>query len=769
MFKRLLVVLPILFTIFSISLLLGGTSTLSSANKNAAPFAAPAFTSTSPTSAVVYDRPFTYNFSATDDDLDAISFYTVGASQLDANFQGTGSFSATPVSSYWQSFTAVNTGLMVDGSLYAFHNNPGNNITVKIYDGEGTSGTLLYTTTIFLPNSPFTYQHFSVPVSANVLLKSGQVYTINFVSPGANIAPWLAASNPYSGGRSSANATWDNLFTVNIKPLTTTPTATWLSLTDNGDGTGSLTGTPSVSNAGAFSETLIAQAGTDYIQQAISFTIGAAPVTVSNVTAIAGNASVELKWSKNSDSDFSKYYIYGGTTSNPTTLIDSTENINDTTKIISELINGNQYFFRIRTKTAGGYLNDYSAQDAVVPVSGAGNSLSLVSSSNQKVTISSNLAPLGNSNYTIEAWIKPNSIANNGIIGWGTYSSSNAVNAFRLGTGGYLINYWWGNDITANIGDISGNWHHVAATFDGTTRRLFLDGNEVASDTPVGHNVTNNANLTIGVTNGNEYFNGEIDEVRFWNYARTESEIHDNAVIPLRGDESGLVALYHFDEASGTTAYDATINAKNGTLVNNPTFVSSGALNAESLPVELTSFSFSGNKLLWSTATETNNAGWEVEIRGAGNKDEGTWKSIGFISGKGTTVEKQNYVFSVSGLQSSVSIVEFRLKQIDSDGKISFSNILSVNLTPETYSLSQNYPNPFNPTTAITYQLSALSNVKLVVYDLLGREIRTLVNQEKPAGSYSIDFSAADLPSGVYFYKLTAGKFSETKKMTVVK
>ena len=85
------------------------------------------------------------------------------------------------------------------------------------------------------------------------------------------------------------------------------------------------------------------------------------------------------------------------------------------------------------------------------------------------------------------------------------------------------------------------------------------------------------------------------------------------------------------------------------------------------------------------------------------------------------------------------------------------------------YRLFQNYPNPFNPSTAISYQLSAVSDVKLVVFDLLGREVATLVNEKKEAGKYVVNLNASSLTSGVYFYKLTAGSFSETKKMMLVK
>jgi len=194
------------------------------------------------------------------------------------------------------------------------------------------------------------------------------------------------------------------------------------------------------------------------------------------------------------------------------------------------------------------------------------------------------------------------------------------------------------------------------------------------------------------------------------------------------------------------------------------------------LPVEMVSFTgheLNGKVLLnWSTATESNNVGWEIESRIQESGDRGqnsAWKKVGFVAGKGTTTEKQNYSFAVSSLQSSVSIVEFRLKQMDSDGKISYSNVLTIDLTPVTFGLSQNYPNPFNPITVINYQLASESDVRLFVYDLLGREVASLVNEKKAAGFYTVSFNATNISTGVYFYKLTAGNFTEIKKMTLMK
>ncbi len=95
------------------------------------------------------------------------------------------------------------------------------------------------------------------------------------------------------------------------------------------------------------------------------------------------------------------------------------------------------------------------------------------------------------------------------------------------------------------------------------------------------------------------------------------------------------------------------------------------------------------------------------------------------------------------------------------------------NVLPTEYSLSQNYPNPFNPSTRIKYSVPQKSNVVIKVFDLLGREVEILVNEEKPIGSYEVEFSAIGgataLPSGIYFYRLQAGNFVETKKMVLLR
>jgi hypothetical protein len=103
---------------------------------------------------------------------------------------------------------------------------------------------------------------------------------------------------------------------------------------------------------------------------------------------------------------------------------------------------------------------------------------------------------------------------------------------------------------------------------------------------------------------------------------------------------------------------------------------------------------------------------------------------------------------------------------------ISSVNLVSVDKDdqiPDKFNLSQNYPNPFNPTTSIRYSVAQSGLVKLVVYDILGRQVKTLVNEIKNAGTYDVPFDASALTSGVYFYRIAIGNFIQTKRMVLVK
>lgn len=193
------------------------------------------------------------------------------------------------------------------------------------------------------------------------------------------------------------------------------------------------------------------------------------------------------------------------------------------------------------------------------------------------------------------------------------------------------------------------------------------------------------------------------------------------------------------------------------------------------IPVELTSFnaSVAGNDvtLNWSTASEINNHGFEIE-RNYGNLQTTTsntgWVVIGFSDGAGNTTEMQLYSFTDKSVSTGKYL--YRLKQVDLDGTFKYSNTVEVDVNlPGTFELSQNYPNPFNPSTKISYHLPSGSDVTLKVYDIIGNEVATLVEGFKDAGSHSIEFNADNLGSGIYFYKLTAFDFVQTKKMILIK
>jgi hypothetical protein len=220
------------------------------------------------------------------------------------------------------------------------------------------------------------------------------------------------------------------------------------------------------------------------------------------------------------------------------------------------------------------------------------------------------------------------------------------------------------------------------------------------------------------------------------------------------------------------------------------------------LPVELSSFSASvvgyAVKLNWKTETEVNNYGFEIHrttsplpspYQGEGGVAGRGWEKIGFVNGNGNSNSPKSYSFTDTDVLSGK--YSYRLKQIDNDGQFEYSKTIEVDLgAPTKFELSQNYPNPFNPITKIKYAIPNVtlsvssraesryegSLVVLKVYDVLGNEVTTLVNEEQTAGVYEVEFSSVGLASGIYFYriaiqsdKLQSGSFVETKKMIIMK
>jgi hypothetical protein len=149
------------------------------------------------------------------------------------------------------------------------------------------------------------------------------------------------------------------------------------------------------------------------------------------------------------------------------------------------------------------------------------------------------------------------------------------------------------------------------------------------------------------------------------------------------------------------------------------------------------------------------------------------WETIGFIQGNGNSNSPKNSSFVDSNPPSGD--LQYRLKQIDFDGKYEYSGIVEVKMdAPINFALEQNYPNPFNPITTIKYSIpgnvvETLQATSLRIYDVLGKEVAVLVNQKQSAGNYEVKFDGTKLASGVYFYKLQAGDFISIKKLILMK
>jgi hypothetical protein len=202
-------------------------------------------------------------------------------------------------------------------------------------------------------------------------------------------------------------------------------------------------------------------------------------------------------------------------------------------------------------------------------------------------------------------------------------------------------------------------------------------------------------------------------------------------------------------------------------------------LNTSPLPVQLVSFTAallqqsSSVLLKWSTASETNNYGFEVQ-KAADSKSEYQTIANSFIAGHGTTIDAHSYSFT--DMNAAQGATSYRLKQTDLDGTVHYSDAIAVTLTgveekplPTVFALDQNYPNPFNPSTVIEFQLPKESKVTLEVYNLIGQRVATLVNEVRAAGYYAQKFDGTQLGSGVYFCRFTTPDLSFVRKMLLTK
>jgi len=387
-------------------------------------------------------------------------------------------------------------------------------------------------------------------------------------------------------------------------------------------------------------------------------------------------------------------------------------------------------------------------------------------------------------------------------------------------------------DVTGTTNLYDNNWHHVVGVRDANTNQLkiYVDGvleNTVSATYTAGFaSPTTEINMGWRSSTSAGFFDGIIDEVAIYDAALDAVSISQhysnglqnqgycNEIQPINvptnlsavlnpsdttnvilswlnnsdnelgfvierktGDSLSIepfavvdtvgadVTGYEDTSVDDTTTYTYRVYAFNADIVSD---YSNMAQVVTPVPVELTSFFATllnqGVLLEWETASELNNAGFNVQR----SKDNSKFFDIAYIKGQGTTTNKSFYSYNDQSV--STGKYSYRLKQIDLDGSVTYSQVVSVDLgMVNSFVLEQNYPNPFNPSTQIRFSIPEVTNVKLIVSDALGREIALLVDGKLNAGDYKIDFDADGISSGIYICTLITDTFKQSRKMILMK
>ncbi len=375
-----------------------------------------------------------------------------------------------------------------------------------------------------------------------------------------------------------------------------------------------------------------------------------------------------------------------------------------------------------------------------------------------------------------------------------------------LGTNNLTLQY--GATIVGSGGSLGSNYKMIDVSGTGELRKEFTTTGSFTF--PIGTAISNTYSpVTVNFTSGT--FRADYVGVKFINskhpnntsatnfinryWTITQSGISsfscDVTATYVAGDVAGTEASIYCGAYNGSawTQYSATNTGSHQLTATAVTSFPKDFTGGEpsALPVELTSFTaFSRDskvELKWKTATELNNYGFEIERsvvsdqRSVISGQLSEWEKIGFVNGAGNSNSPKEYSFiDHSVLSGSYS---YRLKQLDNNGIFKYSSDVEVTVGqfPNDYSLNQNYPNPFNPETKIRYSIpivethggASVQNVLLKVYDMLGREVATLVNEVQEAGTYEVSFNGKSFTSGAYFYRFQSGDFVKINKMTLMK
>ena len=352
---------------------------------------------------------------------------------------------------------------------------------------------------------------------------------------------------------------------------------------------------------------------------------------------------------------------------------------------------------------------------------------------------------------------------------------------------------WWGSGAASTQwatlqGDsvIIGQWTHLAATYDGTTMRFYING-VLQGDSVCAFGVNTVTPLRFGaVADGLAlFFNGELDEVRVWNVVRSQAEIQSTMNTTLTGAETGLVGYWQFNEAGTTTSAEDHLGLYSGTLHNFSFDGLSDGWVANSdlpLPVEATDFVAKSDigsvTLSWKTGSEIDNAGFNVLRQDPGMTSFSlisSYSSNAALKGLGTSTSGRSYNFTDSKVKSGATY-SYKVQSVGTEGTTKdVSTLTGITVgVPKTYALYQNYPNPFNPTTTIRFDLKQQSTVTMEIYNVLGQRVSSKDYGTMDAGRYNESVDMGGVASGVYYYRIVARgtngeKFTAIKKLMLMK
>lgn len=383
-------------------------------------------------------------------------------------------------------------------------------------------------------------------------------------------------------------------------------------------------------------------------------------------------------------------------------------------------------------------------------------------------------APAGGVNNTILDNLRGHAYRPNGnlLVTVGSGANSNAVPEFDLG-GNFL-----GNFIAIGSGGLNSpfcvlfraNDVLVTGSSSDAAHRYDLNGNYINNlitgvQFPQQIIELPNGNLALAIfstPSGLGIYDSNGNQLNFF-----------TAVTGLRGVYQLPSGNFVVTNGAGLHEIDGTNGSLIRTIYASANLQYISLVDYSTIPVELTSFSADvidqSIELKWTTATETNNQGFEIER----SVDGLSFNNIGYVPGFGTTTEPKSYSFTDQSVTSGKYY--YRLKQIDFDGSFTYSDVAEVEVSlPIEFTLEQNYPNPFNPATTIEFSLPVDAQVKISLYNLMGEKVAEVINRDFAAGNHRIEFNASQLTSGVYLYKLnvvdvTGKNYNSVKKMTLLK